>query len=185
MEINFSEINNINTENPYDKYWETSKNIKNEEQIKKKKVSFTDILTNMNLVVDKKGVLQFIQPTRTHYEEDYQQQYNIEPKKQYNKEQPIDHSVKHSYIYNKYFKDYTNANNEVPEKKIPKTIEEYNQMLYEERIKNFEQRKRAAEIKSTKLMFTTNPSNQVNEVNQVNPRNVKASKNTLRRMAFG
>ena len=51
--------------------------------------------------------------------------------------------MKHSYIYNKYFKDYADANNNyVPEKKIPHTIEEYNQMVLEERIKNYEQRKR-------------------------------------------
>jgi len=177
MEINFTEINNINNENSYDKYWETSNNIKNEEQVKKKKVSFTDILSNMNLVVDNKGVLKFIQPTRTpQYEEDYKQNNNQ------TQEKPIvDHSVKHSYIYNKYFKDYATLNNPVPEKKIPKTIEEYNQMLYEERIQKIEQRKRVAEIKSTKLMFTTNP---VNEVNQVNSKNIKASKNTLRMMNF-
>jgi hypothetical protein len=177
MEINFTEINNINNENSYDKYWETSNNIKNEEQVKKKKVSFTDILSNMNLVVDNKGVLQFIQPTRSqHYEENYKQN-NYQTQ-----EQPIvDHSVKHSYIYNKYFKDYTTVNNPVQEKKIPKTIEEYNQMIYEERIKKIEQKKRADEIKSKKLIFTTNPAN---EVNTVNPRNIKASKNTLRMMNF-
>ena len=128
----------------------------------------------MNLVVDNKGVLQFIQPTRSqHYEENYEQNNN-----QIQEQPVVDHSVKHSYIYNKYFKDYTNVNTPVPEKKIPKTIEEYNQMIYDDRIKKIEQRKRVAEIKSTKLMFTTNP------VNQVNPRNIKASKNTLRIMSF-
>ena len=54
-------------------------------------------------------------------------------------------------------------------------------MIYEERIKKFEQKKRADEIKSKKLIFTTNPAN---EVNTVNTRNIKASKNTLRMMNF-
>ena len=96
MELNFSELDNMTRQNPYDqinendygvdnnseKYWEQAKSQK-EQQTKKKKVSFNDILSNMNLVVNKKGVLQFIQPTYEpqqdyQYEEQYyqeQQQY--------------------------------------------------------------------------------------------------------------
>jgi hypothetical protein len=189
MEINFSEINNTNTQNLYeqyndneieinnsDKYWETA-NTKKEQQSKKKKVSFTDILSNMNLVVNKNGVLQQIKPLQLQNEEDYQ----------YSQQNPqqntVDPRAKNSYIYNKYFKDYTSANTPPPEKKIPKTIEEYNQMVYAERIQQIQQRKRATEIKSTKLMFTTNPGNYAN--NSVNPRNIQASRNSLCKMAFG
>lgn len=192
----------INTQNPYEQcndneldinnsenYWESA-NIRKEQQVKKKKVSFTDILSNMNLVVDKNGILQSMSMRRSYHKEDsYEQPQQYEEKKYQQKqkyeekEQPIDPTVKHSYIYNKYFKDYASANAPPPEKKIPKTIEEYNQMVYEERIKQIEQRKRVAEIKSTKLMFTTTPGNHVN--NDVNPRNIKASRNTLRKMAFG
>jgi len=65
---------------------------------------------------------------------------------------------------------------------VPKTIEEYNQMVYEDRIKRIEERKRISEIKSTKLMFTTTPDN---HVGKGNPRNVQSSKNSLRKMSFG
>jgi hypothetical protein len=215
MEINFSEINNINTQklgqryndnkfdsNNSEKYW-ASENIKKEDQVKKKKVSFTDILSNMNLVVDKNGILKSMSIRPQNKEDCYeqqqygqkqqqqqQQQYGQKQQQQYvqkqqQEQQQIDPTVKHSYIYNKYFKDYASANAPPPEKKIPKTIEEYNQMVYEERVNQIEQRKRIAEIKSTKLMFTTTPGNNVNSGNNVNPRNMQSSRNTLRKMAFG
>jgi hypothetical protein len=227
MELNFSELDNMTTQNPYeqfnendygvdnnsDKYWEQAKSQK-EQQTKKKKVSFTDILSNMNLVVSNKGVLQFMQPTQQQhqqqhqdyqYEEQYaqqqpqqrpqqqsqQQRQNVSKQQQYVQPQqqqyaqpqkPVDPSVKHSYIYNKYFKDYADVTPQAPEKRVPKTIEEYNQMVYEDRIKRIEERKRISEIKSTKLMFTTTPDSYAG---QVNPRNIRPSKNSLRKMSFG
>ena len=227
MELNFSELDNMNTQNPYEqfnendygvdnnseKYWEQAKSEK-EQQTKKKKVSFTDILSNMNLVVSNKGVLQFMKPVNQPQQQDYQyeeqyyqgqqeqhgkpqqrqnvpkqQQYDMPqkrqnvPQQQYGEPQkPVDPSVKHSYIYNKYFKDYADVAPQAPEKRVPKTIEEYNKMVYEDRIKRIEERKRISEIKSTKLMFTTTPNSYAG---QVNPRNVQPSKNSLRKMSFG
>ena len=225
MELNFSELDNITTQNPYEqfnendygvdnnseKYWEQAKNEK-EQQTKKKKVSFTDILSNMNLVVSNKGVLQFMKPTNEPQQQDYQyeeqyaqqqpqqqrqnqqqqQRQNQQPQQQRQNQQqhqqyaqpqkPVDPSVKHSYIYNKYFKDYADVSPPPPEKRVPKTIEEYNQMVYEDRIERIEERKRISEIKSTKLMFTTTPDSYAG---QVNPRNIRPSKNSLRKMSFG
>ena len=226
MELNFSEIDDMTTQNPYDqfndndhgvdnnseKYWEQAKSQK-DQQTKRKKVSFNDILSNMNLVVNKKGVLQFMQPTQVsepqqqdyQYEEQYYQQQYAQPQYQHQPQhqhqpqqqrqnapqqrqnmpqqrQSVDPSVKHSYIYNKYFKDYADVTPQAPEKRVPKTIEEYNQMVYEDRIKRIQERKRISEIKSTKLMFTTTPDN---HVGQVNPRNIQPSRNTLRKMSFG
>jgi hypothetical protein len=216
MELNFSELDNMTTQNPYeqinendygvdnnsDRYWEQAKSQK-EQQTKKKKVSFTDILSNMNLVVSNKGVLQFMKTTREPQQQDYQyeeqyyqaqqqqqrqnvpqqqRQYAQPQQQQYVQPQkPVDPTVKHSYIYNKYFKDYADVSPPAPEKRVPKTIEEYNQMVYEDRIKRIEERKRIAEIKSTKLMFTTTPDNYAG---QVNPRNIQPSRNTLRKMSF-
>ena len=220
MELNFSEIDDMTTQNPYDqfndndhgvdnnseKYWEQAKSQK-DQQTKRKKVSFNDILSNMNLVVNKKGVLQFMQPTQVsepqqqdyQYEEQYYQpqyaqpQHQLQPQHQRQnvpqqrqnvpqQRQSVDPSVKHSYIYNKYFKDYADVTPQAPEKRVPKTIEEYNQMVYEDRIKRIQERQRISEIKSTKLMFTTTPDN---HVGQVNPRNIQPSRNTLRKMSFG
>ena len=90
--------------------------------------------------------------------------------------------MKHSYIFNKYFKDYKDANVPKKEVKVPKTKEEYFQMVAEERLRQIEERKRISQIKSTKLMFTTNYGNVPNP-NSEN-RNIKATTNNLRKMSF-
>jgi hypothetical protein len=209
MEINFSEINTNSHEsfdyNSYnnepvqnsDKYWE---NYNENEKGKKKKVSFNDILTNMNLVVNKNGVLQQMLPSQNYIEDqenfDYQQPNNtnyyphnntnyqpnintVQQKQRINNT-PIDSSVKHSVIYNKYFKDYVDAMPSEPIVRVPKTIEEYHQMLLEDKLKMIEERKRLSQIKSTKLLFTTNElRNNTNGQTNIRPTN-----NSLRMMRF-
>ena len=195
MELNFTEYDNYtdtNLENDYSKYWEQPKTEK------KKKVSFNDILTNMNLVVGKNGVLQQMQqpvtyeqqqpqylpqqqPQQQYLPQQQQQQYNV--KKVEQNQAPIDPSVKHSFIYNKYFKDYVDSYKPEPEVLVPKSMEEYRQMVYELRLKQEEERKRIAEIKSTKLMFTVNKGYE-NANNGKNPANIRPSKNNLRMMNF-
>jgi hypothetical protein len=217
MELNLSELNTMNPYETFDynsyeqqngmNYWERPKV---EEKEKRKKVSFDDILSNMNLVVNKQGVLQYMMPNQT---ETYNQEYNYntnefrqqgqqgqkvqqiqqlqgqqtqkalqshyEKQVQYEKQtQPIDQSVKHSYIYNKYFKDYVNPNAGQQQPRVPKTIEEYHQMLREERMKFLQHRKMIEQVKSTKMMFTSSPNA------SLDPRNINASKNNLRMMNF-
>ena len=226
MDINFSELDNITRQNPYDKnnysyedlqpksnsekYWEPQKN-QIQEKFKKKKVSFDDILSNMNIVVNETGVLQFMAPKRTEQSEynpqqpqynTQQPQYNTQQPKynpqqsqyntqqsqyntqqpQYNtqqsqikKIQPLDPSVKQSFIYNKYFKDYQDSVPQEPEVKIPKTKEEYYQMLVEEKRRRIEEKIKISQIKSKKLLFTSNVGNQ---------NNIHVSKNSLRTMSF-
>ena len=207
MELNFTELDNLNGQNMnnnYDylinnnseKYWEHPKE-HNKEQTKKKKVSFNDILNNMSLSVNKSGVLQFIAPkAQAQYEENtYQESHqnhnyyannntnntnnNFQQiKKQNPNDAPIDPSVKHSFIYNKYFKDYQSKVHEEPVIRVPKTMEEYRQMLLEDRLKKIEHQKRISEIKSTKLMFTTN------QFAPTNGQNIVTNRNGLRRMNF-
>lgn len=187
MELNIKELENINTINPYDKfnhksyeednsvnYWDQQTTKDNKER---KKVSFNDILTNMNLVVNKQGVLQFMVPNK---QDNYEQpNYNPNNFSQSSPNQaPLDQSVKHSYIYNKYFKDYADPNAQQPTIRVPKTIQEYRKMILEDRIKAIHHKKRVDQIKSTKLMFTSAPGS------VSNPRNMKATQNTLRTMNF-
>ena len=177
MELRFSDDNYVSDDN-YEKYWQ--QNVENvEKTTKKKKISFDDILTNMNLVVNKGGVLQFMSVNKES-EQTYnpqQQTYSTNPQQQTysHPQQPLDPSVKHSYIYNKYFKDYNDATPAAPEVKVPKTKEEYLKMLVEEKIRQNEERKRISQIKSTKLLFTTNVGNQGT---------IPVSKNGLRKMGF-
>ena len=197
MELNFSEADLNNSYQKFDynnyerqtdvnaeKYWEKTPSNKQNTSTpsKKKKVSFDDILSNMNLVVNKSGVLQFMTPNQEQpppLQQYSSQQYSSvqqqQPKPILVKKEPLDPSVKHSYIYNKYFKDYQDAAPVTPEMKVPKTKQEYLKMLIEERIRQNMERKRISQIKSTKLLFTTNVGNQGL---------VKASKNTLGKLNF-
>lgn len=152
MELNIEEIDDNNRED----YW-----IK-DERLSKKRVSFDDILSNMNLVVDKNGVLKFMS-YKTVVEKEEQKQ-------------PID---KNSYIYNKYFKDYDDTNIK-SEPRRPKTIEEYNAMLLEDKQKQIE--RIIKERKNRQLLLTSGPSYDGQSVNKVN--NIRASNTNLRFMNF-
>ena len=208
MDLTFSEIDNndgggypnesyanINS----DRYWEAPPTpIQPAVKPEKKRVSFDDIMRNMNLVVSKTGVLQSIrqqpqeqqqqnqqqqnqqqyqqqQYQQQQYQQQQYQQQQSNPAVQVQKQNPLDPSVKHSYIYNKYFKDYQDAAPPEPEIKVPKTKEEYFRMVAEERKRQMEEKIRISQIKSTKLMFTTNAGPQGT---------VQASRNTLRKLSF-
>ena len=171
MELNFTEFtdNNLGTAvdntdaNNFENYWEQ----KETTQKKKKKVSFDDILSNMNIVVNKSGVLQYMAPL----------QEMVEEQPHYEQLEPV---VKHSYIYNKYFKDYQDGQAPPPQVRTPKTMEEYKKMLLEDKIERIKQQKRISEIKSTKLLFTTNPE----YTGQHRNIRVSSSSNNLRKLNF-
>jgi hypothetical protein len=193
MEINFSEIDNLgeNLQGKFDisgyeaindektrKYWEKIRKVEN----KRKKVSFDDILSNMNLVVNQNGVLQYMEPIQHNNNEDYNNtQLNQQPYMQ-QKTEPLDPNVKHSYIFNKYFKDYKDANtSNIPVPRVPQSLEEYRQMVIADKIKALQQRNRVAQIKSTKMLFTNNITN--SGVINTNG-NLRASRNNLKSMNF-
>jgi len=192
MNLNFTEIDDLANNNNFDvngyqsnNYWETANN--KTHAPKKKKINYDDILNSLNLVVNKNGVLQYMsvnqngentqQQQPQYNQQQYNQlQYNQQPQtKTIAKGKPLEPQVKNSFIYNKYFKDYKDPNAEIVEEvKVPQTIEEYNRMVLEERIKRIQERNRIAQIKSTKMLFENNNHN-----------NIGASKNTLRMMKFG
>ena len=160
MEITFTEHN----------YWDKAP-IENDNEdsssyqeptTKRKKVVFNDILTNMNLVVNKHGVLQSMasQPQSPKNASIHQQP-------------PLE---KNSYIYNKYFKHYED-NQQVYEPRVPKTKEEYIQMLLEERQKKQELQKHLAQVKPKKLLLTGSTQG-------IPGMNIQASKNTLFKLQF-
>jgi len=64
---------------------------------------------------------------------------------------------------------------------VPKSIEEYKQMVLEERVRQIQERNRIAQIKSKKMLFTSHPNIQQNRNQGV----ITASKNSLRSMKFG
>ena len=201
MELNFTElddlnnnnlnVNNYNTQLSSDgntnSYWEKPKDV----VPRKKRVTYDDILSSLNLVVNPNGVLQYmtIKPnadvffqnqgeTQQYSQQQHSQQQ--QPRQQQSQQQskplqnakPLEPQLKNSYIFNKYFKDYKDANNiQIEEPKRPQTIQEHNRMVFEERVKRMKERNRVAQIKSTKLLFENNS-------------NINVSKNNLYRMSF-
>ena len=201
MELNFTElddlnnnnlnVNNYNTQLSSDgntnSYWEKPKDV----VPRKKRVTYDDILSSLNLVVNPNGVLQYmtIKPnadvffqnqgeTQQYSQQQHSQQQ--QPRQQQSQQQskplqnakPLEPQLKNSYIFNKYFKDYKDANNiQIEEPKRPQTIQEHNRMVFEERVKRMKERNRVAQIKSTKLLFE-------------NTSNINVSKNNLYRMSF-
>ena len=189
MEIHFSEVDNYNNnqfqnnsqENNsknFDKYWKQETPSSQKTEQKKKKVSFDDILNHMNLVVNNSGELQFMTNASSYTQRNDNNEImnthsRFHESVSVNKNIPIvEPEVKHSYIYNKYFKNYIDVNNkQTPEVKVPKTMAEYKQMVIEEQIRVFNEKQRISKIKSKKLLFT-------------NAGNITATKNTLYNMKF-
>ena len=177
MELNVSELY------PKQNYWENSTSTTTSMETKrKKKVSFDDILSNMNLVVNQQGVLQYMSPNAVvEQHPDYAPQYQQQQQpwqQQQPSPLPVEPGVKHSYIYNKYFKNYVDPNINVPAPRVPRTIEEYRQMVLEDRMNAIRQKQRIDQIKSKKLLFTSTPGP------GPDPRHIQATKNSLRMMSF-
>jgi hypothetical protein len=70
-------------------------------------------------------------------------------------QEKIEPQVKHSYIFNKYFKNYKEPN-AIEQPRRPMTRQEYQKMLLDDLIKRKLAKKRIAQIKSKKLSFTNN-----------------------------
>ena len=139
---------------------------------------------------------QYGQQQPQQYSQQQQPQYSQQQQPQYSQQQqpqqtkvikgkPLDPQVKNSAIFNKYFKDYKDPNAEqVQEVKVPQTMEEYRQMVLEERMRRIQERNRIAQIKSTKMLYESNNGN-IGSNNVRNNGNIHASKNNLRMMKFG
>ena len=140
MELNFTELDDLNNNNlnvnnynttlstvgNTNSYWEKPKDV----VPRKKRVTYDDILSSLNLVVNPNGVLQYmtIKPnadvffqnqgeTQQYSQQQHSQQQ--QPRQQQSQQQskplqnakPLEPQLKNSYIFNKYFKDYKDANN--------------------------------------------------------------------------
>lgn len=166
MELNFEELDNPdpvnnsnNVTNPteinYTNYWSNANPIISESSNPKKpKVSYDDILSSLNMVVNN-GVLQFAKPVK-------QEQKNQEVKPQQKKQVTIrepqqrQHPNQNNYITNKYFKDYQEQSQDVDEEPPrPLTKEEYRQMMIQDYINRQQAQRRLSQIKSRKLLFDT------------------------------
>ena len=163
MELKFEELdvdtqtNEVNEVNElsglnYINYWSNANPIASEStNPKKPKVSYDDILSSLNMVVNN-GVLQFAKPI--------QQTQKSQQKKQV--------TISDNYITNKYFKDYKDQSQGVVEEpRVPLTKEEYRQMLIQDYIKRQQAKRRISQIKSRRLLFDTQHINIAPSQNQM------------------
>jgi len=73
---------------------------------------------------------------------------------------PIEPTVKNSWIYNKYFKDYKGVQ-ENQEEEILLTKEQLREKRIKQYVEYVNARKRAAQVKSTKMLFSNNSVQQI------------------------
>jgi hypothetical protein len=117
MDLNFSELDNIDTINTgaeTNNYWEQQSKPPAAPQ-KRKKVSFDDILSNMNLVVNKTGVLQRMVPMNNQNDDysQHQQQYPQQHQQQYPQQQQQQQysqqqqQQQYSQHQQQYYQEYT------------------------------------------------------------------------------
>jgi len=157
MELTFEELEQPTQNN---NYWSNQKNtIPN-----KAKVSYGDILSSLNLVVEN-GVLKYIQVKPN--EQNNQQKPTQQQRPTQQQSNNVDPQMKNSYIFNKYFKDYKDQS-VIEEPRIPLTREEQKQAMIVDYIKRVNERKRIEQIKSKKLLFNTNNINIAYKQNPIN-----------------
>jgi hypothetical protein len=122
-------------------------------QKKPNTVSYNDILKSMNVtlvngkLVLSKGTLNTLKEVKEVKEE------NTSKKVKFANQEPIPQEVKNSAIYNKYFKTYNSIKPTI-EVRQPKTVEEYKQMLLEDKIRRIQAKRRIDMIKPKKLLFS-------------------------------
>lgn len=137
------------------------------------KISYEDILSKMGMFVAE-GKLHLMdnnpkgyQQIKTHYEQQQQQPQKQPQNKQHIQQQiqqPLIQQIQqplkqqsnipaNSYIYNKFFKEDLNSN--VVNIIKPRTLEEYNKLRLLELLNNIKAKQRASQIKSTKLIMST------------------------------
>jgi hypothetical protein len=115
----------------------------------KPKISYEDILNNMGMFVSD-GKLHLVDRNsapkiQQHKEQIKQQPQQMQPQQMQQMQQI---KPQNSYIYNKYFKEETQLQDNI---RRPKTIEEYKQML----VNDYIQKQKIKQMKSTKLIMPT------------------------------
>jgi hypothetical protein len=154
-------------------YWETT-TVPGPVKPKQKKVTFDDILSHMMLTVNAQGVLQHMQPLDSDLDLDLDQCKEAKP---------LPSAVKNSPIYNKYFKNYNDPVKAPPKVLVPKTIEEYKQMVLQQKVERLLAKQRVEQIKPTKL-FLGRPSEQcpiqaLRQNRNQPPQGLKPQRNTV------
>jgi len=155
MELKFEEIyvDTQTTESTYTNYWSNANPVTTNP--KKPKMSYDDILSSLNMVVNN-GVLQFAKPIQQSEKQQAKQTKQNQPQKKSVTIRGPPSLPQNNYITNKYFKDYKDESQCVSEEpQVPLTKEEYRQMLIQDYINRQQAQRRISQIKSRRLLFDT------------------------------
>ena len=107
----------------------------------------------MNLVVSSDGVLQYMDTKTDNTSDSASSDSAFQPKKSIHNN--VGPELKHSYIYNKYYKNYKDPMTQEQEViRRPLTKEEYKQFIINEIIKRKKNKQRIAHIKPKQMSFT-------------------------------
>lgn len=118
----------------------------------KSKMSYDDILSKMGMFVAE-GQLHLLDNQPMKVQEQILQQYEQQqPIKQQPVKQQYVEPIQNSYIHNKYF---SNENQFEPQVRVPRTLQEYRNMLVHDII----QKQKIKQMKSTKLVMPTSNIN--------------------------
>lgn len=118
----------------------------------KSKMSYDDILSKMGMFVAE-GQLHLLDNQPMKVQEQILQQYEQQqPVKQQSVKQQYVEPIQNSYIHNKYF---SNENHAEPQVRVPRTLQEYRNMLVHDII----QKQKIKQMKSTKLVMPTSNIN--------------------------
>lgn len=152
MNVNFEEIYDS-----IDNFEHVQKSCEENRYFSKKAFTYDDILSSMNLVVSSDGVLQYMN-TKTNNTSDCNSDSvsdsGFQPKKHIHNS--VGPELKHSYIYNKYYKNYKDPMTQDQEViRRPLTKEEYKQFIINEVIQRKKNKRRIAHIKPKQMSFTT------------------------------
>jgi hypothetical protein len=151
MNVKFEEVYNST-----DNFVHVQKSGNENYRYSKKAFTYDDILTSMNLVVSSDGVLQYMN-TKSDITSDSVSDSVFQPKKTITNN--VGPELKHSYIYNKYYKNYKDpASQEQEVIRKPLTKSEYKQYILNEIIKRKKHKQRIANIKPKQMAFTTTPN---------------------------
>lgn len=173
-------------QHPQQTYWQQS-HAERTTLLGRQRVTFADIMNNLSVEVDPKGVVRLQQQRSGHQpQEDPQLHADDEyvPPPQEELEQPL----QYSYIHNKYFKDFIQAKHQQQSggKKIhrPQTFLELYDALEEEKLAAARRRRELQRTRSTKIHYSTPEGDFVPLAVQPAPLPVIARPFSLRSMSF-
>jgi hypothetical protein len=115
-------------------------------------ISYDDILNSLGFGVNTNGLYKKNTAQQSNFQTIHQS--NLRQEQNFQQKKSLDPSVKNSAIYNKYFKNYKDHNEEI-QHVIPLTPQQMKIKMLKDYIERQQAKKRIEQIKSKKLFYTS------------------------------